>query len=51
MKYLADGSVDRHKAHLVAIDFTQITNEDFGVSFTPIAKLNTIHLLVSLVAS
>ncbi|GFS36400.1 fibronectin type III domain-containing protein [Actinidia rufa] len=51
VKYLVDGSVDRYKARLVAKGFTQISGKDFGATFTPIAKLNTIRLLVSLAAS
>ena len=50
-KYLADGSVDRYKACLVTKGFTQIIGKDFGATFAPVAKLNTIRLLISLIAS
>uniref|UniRef100_A0A2N9IQH4 Reverse transcriptase Ty1/copia-type domain-containing protein n=1 Tax=Fagus sylvatica TaxID=28930 RepID=A0A2N9IQH4_FAGSY len=51
VKYLADGSVDRYKAHLVAKGFTQIPSKDFGATFAPVAKLTSVRLLVSLAAS
>ena len=51
MKYLVDGSVDRYKARLVAKGFTQVPGKDFGATFTPVAKLTSVRLLVSLVAS
>ena len=51
MKYLADGFVDRYKAHLVAKGFTQILGKDFGATFAPVAKLTSVLLLMSLAAS
>ncbi|GFY88680.1 hypothetical protein Acr_06g0006200 [Actinidia rufa] len=51
VKYLADGSIDRYKARLIARGFTQVPSKDFGATFAPVAKLNTIRLLVSLAAS
>ena len=51
MKYLADSSVDRYKAHLVEKGFTQIPSKDFGATFAPVAKLTFVCLLMSLAAS
>ena len=51
MKYLADGFVDRYKAHLVAKGFTQILAKDFGATFAPVAKLTSVRFLMSLAAS
>ena len=51
VKYFADGQVDRYKAHFIAKGFTHIAGKDFGATFAPVTKLNTIRLLIFLVAS
>ena len=51
VKYLADGSINRYKARLVAKGFTQIPGKDFGATFTPVVKLTSVRLLVSLATS
>jgi hypothetical protein len=51
VKYLVDSSVDRYKAHLVAKGFTKIPGKDFRATFALVAKLTSVCLLVSLVAS
>ncbi|WVZ08815.1 hypothetical protein V8G54_022161 [Vigna mungo] len=43
IKYRADGVVERHKARLEGIDFLD--------TFSPVAKLTTIRLLIALAAS
>ena len=48
LKCKSDGSLDRHKARLVAQGYTQTYDIDYEEIFAPIAKLNTIRILISL---
>jgi hypothetical protein len=50
-KYELDGSVERHKASLVAKGFYQVEGIDYNETFSLIAKMNSIHLVLSLPAS
>ena len=49
-KYASDGSVERLKARLVAKGFSQVEGIDYNETFAPVAKINSIHLVLSLPA-
>jgi len=51
IKHKVDGSVERYKARLVTKGFTQTYGMDYEETFAPIAKMNSIRVLLSIVAN
>lgn len=51
VKYKADGSVERYKARLVVKGFTQTHGIDYQEAFAPVATINSIRILLSLVVN
>ena len=51
IEYKTERSIDRHKARLVAKGFTKIYAIDYTKTFSPMAKLNIVRVLLSLVAN
>jgi len=51
MKYRPDGSIDRYKIRLIAKSYTQTYGVDYFETFSPVARLNSIGILFSIVVN
>ncbi len=50
MKYNADGSVEKCKVHSMARGFTQVEGIDFNETFSHVAKMESIWIVLVVVA-
>lgn len=50
LKRKSDGDIDKYKARLVAMGFSQTQGFDYNETYAPVAKLTTLRILLSIAA-
>ncbi len=50
MKTNADGTVERHKAHLVALGFSQTFGDHYDETFSPVVRFESVRTVIALTA-
>ena len=51
VKQNAKGNIERYKARLVATGYSQTYNIDYDETFAPVAKMNTVRIMISCAAN
>lgn len=51
IKFNLDGPIKRHKAHLLARNFTQTYGVDCKETFAPVAKMNTVRAMLYVIVN
>jgi histone deacetylase 1/2 len=51
IKYRADGSLDKYKSRLIAKGYKQRYGIDYEDTFSPVVKMSTIRIILSIVVS
>lgn len=51
LKFNVDGTIERHKARLVALENRQVKGEDFDETFAPVIKMSTVRVLLRTAAA
>ena len=50
LKHVADGSIEKYKAHFVARGFSQVEGVDYDETFAPVARYTSIRAVISIAA-